>query len=144
MQQTDIDIAQLRSDILASAMESAIQALRTCLLINGGAAVALLAFIGHLVTQQEYKLIAEFRSSFALFVIGTFCVPIGHGLAYASNLYFALRSSPAGRSYRVAALIVATISVMCFLVGCLLTLGAFQSLSEHEQTKPATVIQKIK
>ena len=138
-----INEEQVRSEILRSAMESAKEVFKACLIINGGAAVALLAVIGHLVSQKHYSPIADFLPSFVCFVVGVFVVPIGHGLAYGSNLYFSLRPGQSGRGFRVSAIALALASALCFLAGSLLACGAFRSLSTY-QPKPTTVNQEMK
>jgi hypothetical protein len=42
-----------RLELLRSALESAKDTIKACLLINSGAAVALVAFTGHLVTEKS-------------------------------------------------------------------------------------------
>src|SRR5438128_5691304 len=59
------------------------EALRAITLINGGAAVAMLAFIGHLAsTSASPTMIINFAKPLRLFVIGTLLSVIASGVTY--------------------------------------------------------------
>ena len=78
-----------RLEALRSAMESAKDAIKACLLINGGAAGGLLAFMGHLATVGNDLLIRGLLVSLLLFGGGLITAIIAHGTAYASHFNFA-------------------------------------------------------
>lgn len=92
-------IGGLEPFLLGPAMDSAKEALKSLLLINGAAAVALLTFIGHLVAQGHYQFIEAFVPPAVSFVIGIALVPLTHGFSYAANLLFA-KSDPFAKSVR--------------------------------------------
>src|SRR5664279_3937789 len=78
-------------DFFASNNEAAIKtselALRTLMLINGGAAVAMLAFIGGL-TSKGTIVIGKFGTvadSLTWFAVGVACAAAGTGLAYGTH-----------------------------------------------------------
>ena len=50
--------------------------------------VALLAFMGQLVTEKRYQLVSELAPSLKGFVSGVIAVTIAHGVAYGANLSF--------------------------------------------------------
>jgi hypothetical protein len=79
---------EAKPDLLRSAMESAKETIKACLIINAGSAAALIAFMGHLVTQKEYKLVEQLAPSTTWFVVGVLAAIVGHGLSYLSNLFF--------------------------------------------------------
>ena len=81
--------AKARLESLRSAMESAKDAIKACLLINGGAAGGLLAFMGHLATVGNDRLIRGLLVSLLLFGGGLITAIIAHGTAYASHLNYA-------------------------------------------------------
>jgi len=74
-----------------SANEAAVKggdaALRAVLLINGGAAVSVLAFIGGLAAQDRIKLdqLKGVADSLRLFAFGMVAAVMGMGLAYLTN-----------------------------------------------------------
>jgi hypothetical protein len=67
------------------------EALRAITLINGGAAVAMLAFIGHLAsTSANPTIIINFAKPLRLFVIGTLLSVVASGVTYlAQRAWFA-------------------------------------------------------
>ena len=65
-------------------IKSADAALRASLLINGGAAISVLAFIGGLVSQNRVKLsqLGDISNSLMLFAFGVSCAVGGMALSY--------------------------------------------------------------
>jgi hypothetical protein len=88
---------QRASDLLNSRFdkinEAAIKAseatLRACLLINGGAAVSVLAFIGSLATKDLITApqISRVASSLAVFAIGVAAAVVGMGFSYLTHFF---------------------------------------------------------
>ncbi|MDQ8205839.1 hypothetical protein [Pelagicoccus sp. SDUM812003] len=76
------DLEMFRSVILAGQ-----SALKSSLLINGGASVAILAFIGNLATKDsKYEImISNLSSTLFFFTIGVLCAALGFGTTYASQ-----------------------------------------------------------
>ena len=66
----DAEEEKIRLVALQSAHESARDAIKGCLLINSGAAGALLVFIGHLATVKNEVLTVNLSPSFAYFMVG--------------------------------------------------------------------------
>lgn len=63
--------------------------IRSAILINGGAAVALLAFIGHLSTSAVVKFtILPFAGALRLFVFGVFFASLAAGSMYFSQFFY--------------------------------------------------------
>jgi primosomal replication protein N len=73
------NVEMFRSVILAGQ-----NALRTAFLMNGGATVALLAFLGKLSDRHQDK-IAVFSSAMVIFVAGVFAITIASGVTYLSQ-----------------------------------------------------------
>ena len=76
-------LEMFRSVILAGQ-----NALKTAFLMNGGATVALLAFLGKLSDQHQDK-IAVFSSSLIIFVIGVLAISMSSGSTYLSQWFYA-------------------------------------------------------
>ncbi len=77
-------------------------ALRTLVLINGGAAVAILAFVGSLVTTNGEKFsnhLTQLTSPLMWFAWGVALAAIGIGLAYAANYSTVSHASSKSRHY---------------------------------------------
>ncbi len=65
-------------------------ALRTSFLMNGGASVAILTFIGHLATNTSGKVpIPLLAPSLAIFVFGVLLVAFASGATYLAQLFYA-------------------------------------------------------
>ena len=62
-------------------------ALKTAFLMNGGATVALLAFLGKLSDQHQDK-IAAFASSMVVFVMGVLAITMASGFTYLSSGFY--------------------------------------------------------
>src|SRR5262249_30801650 len=115
-------------------------ALRAALLINGGAAVSVLAFIGGLAAQDRIKLdqIKGVADSLRLFAFGVVAAVMGMGLAYLTNLVTAIAAGSVERlshppylrpgkntanlnrvrnSFHAAAVVAALASIALFLWG---------------------------
>jgi hypothetical protein len=82
----------LHSSRLDQMNEAAIKAgdaaLRAGLLINGGAAVSVLAFIGNLATKEPIagSQLSRVASSLEIFAAGVFAAVVGMGLSYLTHL----------------------------------------------------------
>lgn len=82
-----------------AAINNANYALRTLVLINGGAAVAILAFIGSLVSGSDTfgSHLTELASPLMWFAWGVALATIGVGLAYVTN--YCITGSAAHKTY---------------------------------------------
>ena len=74
-------------EMFKSVISSGQNALRSAFLLNGGAAVAVLAFLGKLSEQHQDK-IALFSSSLIIFVIGVLAVTMSSGFTYLSQWFY--------------------------------------------------------
>lgn len=72
-----------------AAVKTADAALRAGLLINGGAAVSVLAFIGSLATKELIAVsqLSRVASSLVIFAIGVAAAVLGMGLSYLTHLF---------------------------------------------------------
>ncbi|MDZ7754658.1 MAG: hypothetical protein U5S82_24145 [Gammaproteobacteria bacterium] len=75
-------------EMFRSVITAGQNALRTALLMNGGAIVALLAFLGKLTTENPGKLSA-FSGSLMIFTVGVFLAGLTSGFTYLSQWFYA-------------------------------------------------------
>jgi hypothetical protein len=75
-------------EMFKSVISSGQNALRTSFLMNGGATVALLAFLGKLSDHHQDK-IPEFSSSLIIYVIGVLAITMASGSTYLSQWLYA-------------------------------------------------------
>jgi hypothetical protein len=90
------------SDTNSAAIDGANLAMRTAVLINGGAAVSVLAFIGGLASQGKLTLgpkLTEIATTLLWFASGVAAATLCMGLAYFTNYCIAAHSSLMLRQY---------------------------------------------
>ena len=106
-----------RLELLRSVSSSAHEAVRSSILINGGAAVALLAFIGHLASIGENELVVGFASSLVGFVSGILAATLAYGFVYFAQLAFYRGSINVGSWLRVVTVVFVLGSLGLFVYG---------------------------
>lgn len=94
-------------------------ALKSSILINGGAAVAILAFIGHILGSGVSKTIqSEISYSLLIFFVGVLAAAMACGTSYFSqSYYFELRNNKVALIWRIASVVLVIFSYICFLWG---------------------------
>lgn len=108
-----------------SVIQAGQSALKSCILINGGAAVALLAFLGHLVQQHEPAVsVHALASAMSVFVGGVFAGGLASGFTYLSQWFFADDWNKTGFTFNIAAILTGLASLGCFCWGGLLAYRA--------------------
>lgn len=75
-------------EMFRSVIESGQSAIKSSFLLNGGAAIAILAFIGKL-TESEAERIPTFAGSLAIFVIGVLVITVTAGFTYLTQWFYA-------------------------------------------------------
>jgi hypothetical protein len=108
-------------------------AIKSIFFINGGAAVALLAFIGHLATSATIaKAVMPFANSLRLFVFGVFCAALTSALTYLCQLAYG-GSKPLhvrlGVGLHILTVLAGVGSFVCFFFGAEAAYGAFKSIA---------------
>lgn len=108
-------------------------ALRSILLINGGAAVALLAFLGHLAaTGSTGPVLLSFADSLQRFTAGVFLAALAVALTYMSQLSYGGEKKwhfRVGVAFHVATILAAVGSLATFIWGSALAYGGFVGMS---------------
>jgi hypothetical protein len=95
-----------RVEMFRSVIQAGQNALRTAFLMNGGASVALLAFIGHLSSVAPGR-IPSLAPSLAVFVCGVLVAALATGVTYLSQWFYA--GDPSWQKKTGFALNIATI-----------------------------------
>jgi hypothetical protein len=139
-------------EINKGAMQAGTLAIRYALLINGGAAIAVLGFVGALAFQGRVAIGAglnEIAGTLVYFAIGVVAGTLGLGWAYLTNFFAAAHASrmnknwtgplieetPSSRRYKrwyifflILAVLSALFAVGCFLCGVLEVKAAIMKL----------------
>ena len=109
--QIDSDLEMFRSVITAGQ-----SAMRASFLLNGGAAVALLAFIGKLTDTQHDK-IAPFAESLMPFVVGVLAITVTSGATYLGQYCWSDGHNKSGHILNFLAIILGLSSYGFFVWG---------------------------
>lgn len=117
-------------EMFKSVIQSGQNALRAIVLLNGGAAVALLAFIGKL-TEVNRLSIPLFALPLTIFVAGAFLATISSGLTYLTQVLYSeegkLRTR-AGVSMQFGSILLSLAALYLFGHGAYRAYGAFIAL----------------
>jgi len=103
------DASASRLEMFKSVIASGQNAIRTSFLMNGGASVALLAFIGHLAAVRPAN-VPLFADVLFPFVLGVLAMTMVSGFTYLSQWLY----SESNRAQYVAGM---TLNVLCILLG---------------------------
>ena len=102
--------------------------LKASFVLNGGAALALLAFIGHLAAVDPDS-IAEFVFSLSVFAGAVFAVASNYGVTYLSQWLYAGKKDwmqKVGFGFNIAAIVLGATSVLLFGWGMFEARNAFK------------------
>ena len=126
---SNINVEGFRSVILAGQ-----NALRSSILLNGGAAVAILAYIGKLSVDAAAH-VSAFAFPLLLFVTGALVVAVGSGVTYLSQWFYfggGVWKWKIGFALNVLAILLGFASYGLFAVGAWLAYLAFKALCNRE------------
>lgn len=117
-------------EMFKSVISAGQNAIRSSFLLNGGAAVALLAFISKLTESQKDK-VPLFSDSLIPFVLGVFAITLTSGLTYLSQWFYGQNDRgwkfKAGLSLNIAAILVGLSSYGFFIWGMCRAYAGFQT-----------------
>jgi hypothetical protein len=123
-------------ELFKSVILSGQNALRAGMLLHGGAAVALLAFIGHLVSNPNTKhLVGQFAPILTCFLIGVLIVVVCHGITYLTQYCYHHDKNKWGHRLNVLSSVLSAFGYGLFAYACYLsyqvlkTIGAPSGLS---------------
>lgn len=117
-------------EMFKSVIQTGQNALRAIVLLNGGAAVALLAFIGKLADVSRLN-IPLFAVPLTIFVVGAFLSTISSGLTYLTQLLYSEMGKWRNRTgvfLQIVSIILGLASLCSFGYGTYRAYGAFIAL----------------
>jgi hypothetical protein len=119
-------------------------ALKSMFLINGGAAVAVLAFVGHLATSiNTVHAIRPFALPLGCFVTGLLLVTIAAGVAYLAQRVYVTKGTTKGKGRRIGNWLNGLIIIICLLSVAAFALGswfAYVALANFEEAARAATV----
>lgn len=102
-------------------------ALKSTILINGGAAIAILAFLArYLSTNAAVVEFQSFLYSMATFGLGVFIGAFTTGFTYLTQFFFAKKRDSLGTTFQVISIVFGISSLICFGIGIWLTYCGFK------------------
>jgi hypothetical protein len=123
-------IADQKLEMFRSVIASGQNALKTSILINGGAAVALLAFVGHMVASDKAAhLVSAFALPMLLFVAGVCATAVATGLTYVSQALFQTGRERGGNVSNGFSIALVIGSYVAFSFGCYRAYDSIRSSS---------------
>ncbi len=101
-------------------------AIKTCFLLNGGSALAMLAFIGHLASVDQGK-ITSFAQTLIPFAFGVFIAALTSGVTYLSQWLFSGGDTAKkwGTGLNITAIVLGILSYLTFVWGIWWAYDAF-------------------
>lgn len=119
--------------MLSSVMTFGVLALKSAILINGGAAIACLTFLGN--TQDDYSLLAK---SLGLYVLGVLLAGVATAVAYISQSFFTYDEGAWGDRLRFCCIVLVFSSYAIFGISSFVAYKAFS-----EKSQPVGVIDSV-
>ena len=117
---------QMDRDMFRSVVDAGREAIKSSLLLNGGAAVALLAFIANQKSKQES--VAEYADCLLYFTSGALTIVVVSGLTYLSQWWYAKPkkwTQNAGFSLNIVCIVLGFLSYVLFAKGIYFSYSAF-------------------
>lgn len=119
MKESEENLELFRATVAAGA-----NALKVGMLINGGASISLLTFIGNLSKNSSEK-VHLFSYGLFWFSLGIVIAAFAAGTVYFVQAYFQERDNDRGRNFNMAAVILVFLSYVFFCLGVVTSYDAF-------------------
>jgi len=130
--QNEAKLAEYRANVdmhlehFRSIIQTAQVALRSVILINGGGAVALLAFFSRIWgVGLSAPVVLGLTKSLLLFVFGVLVAAVASGASYLTQYAYFGKWNKLGHLFRYASIVFVVISYALFAWGCYAAYGAF-------------------
>lgn len=118
-------------ELFKATLNAGTNSLKMTFLMNGGASLALLAFIGNLADKNS-KIIADLGCSLLWFAIGTLLVVVASGFVYIVQVLYqnnqSIKSVNRGKKLNIVVVIIIFISYLSFFMGIYSTYKTFATV----------------
>lgn len=111
-----------RNESFKATVQLAISLLKTIMLLNGAAAVAILSFIGNYKSKLNIEYITN---ALLIYVVGVLLSAIAYGLSYLAQYHYTYSPVSVGDTYRRIVIIVVIGSMLYFMSGSICFYLAF-------------------
>jgi len=110
-------------------------ALKSCTIINGGAAVALLAFIGNIVLKRNTTaLTGGIADALFAFGVGLLLASLATGSTYLAQYLYESKKRPVAKTFHAITILLVVLSYASFLTGSWI---AYDSIKDQASIEPA-------
>jgi hypothetical protein len=115
------------SEYIKAVVDSGQSTIKTLLVLNGGAAISFLTFLGQAFKDESIpsQLVGPFGLALRFFMAGAFLAATCAGSTYLSNLVQSLGWARSGRVFLCIAILVGFISLISFATGGWIASGTF-------------------
>jgi hypothetical protein len=115
-------------ELYRSMINSGQAAMKTTVLINGGAAVSLLAFVGHLIASAKPTIVPRLAFPLTCFVVAVLCGAMAFGLTYVTLSSIVLKKIARSNKSNALAIAFVVVSYVLFGLGSYFAYQIFRSL----------------
>jgi hypothetical protein len=123
-------------ELFKSVIQSGHAALKSLFLLNGGAAVAVLALVGHLSTSPiAAGQVNKFACPLLWFAVGLTFAAIASGLTYLVQRAYAGRNRRRGGQLNALTVLLSICSIVAFVVGSGVAYFAIQAIAAIQSSK---------
>jgi hypothetical protein len=122
--------AQRNIEMFKATLETGQTAIKSLTIINGGAAIALLAFVGNALNKDKPIDISGFHCPLTIFVAGVGLAALASASRYFSQDAYNYKSR-LGTTFKVIAILAGLFSLVAFAYGAIETSSAFQSIQAN-------------
>ncbi len=119
--------AQRNIEMFKATLEAGQTAIKSLTIINGGAAIALLAFIGNALNKDRPIDVSGFHCPLMIFVTGVGLAGLTSALRYFSQDAYNYKNW-LGTTFKILAVVGGILSLVAFAYGTIATSSAFQNI----------------
>lgn len=113
-------------EMFRSVISSGQAALKASMVINGGASVALLAFMGKIWSSEITNAVAsKLSTSIFLFCIGLLCAALSSGTTYITQLFYNKQKEKLGTWINGLTIVLVLLSYLIFIVSAFIAAASF-------------------
>jgi hypothetical protein len=128
-------------EMFKSTIAAGQNSMRAAMLMHGGAAIALLAFIGNLaVNPDTLPLVKSFGGILPWYLGGLLLVVIAYGTTYLTQSHFSEdKKEHLGKRWNITSCVLVILSYLAFIAGSWLGYLALMGMTTGEVSEPAAV-----
>ena len=112
-------------EMFRSLIDSAKDALRASMIINGGAVLALLSLLGNIDNSNLKNISSDLSQAMGIFALGVLSTSIAYGLRYIAQFSYAHKKTNLGHILKIITIAAVLSAHIAFFTGVWITYEAF-------------------